>query len=262
MTEAEWLASDDPSTMLGASCLTGRWRQVRLFACACVRQVWHLSPHDWVRRTVEAAERYIDGEIGRREAAQAYEAMQDGFRQINASRTIENHAEPGIYATLAVVWAAVPLGPEALEADREGRRTFIPREPQDAVRYAVDAEPMEEWRLRHLAGNIETPPAGQGLDGQLKRRLAALLRDVVGPLPFRGVEVPAAYRPALVRSLARAAYEERLPPRGELDGHRLLVLADALEEVGCTDAELLGHLRGLGPHVRGCWAVDLVLGKL
>jgi hypothetical protein len=38
-------------------------------------------------------------------------------------------------------------------------------------------------------------------------------------------------------------------------------LADALEDAGCTDPELLGHLRSPGPHVRGCWAVDLVLGK-
>ena len=39
------------------------------------------------------------------------------------------------------------------------------------------------------------------------------------------------------------------------------VLADALEEAGCSDDELLGHLRGPGPHVRGCWALDLILGK-
>jgi pSer/pThr/pTyr-binding forkhead associated (FHA) protein len=38
-------------------------------------------------------------------------------------------------------------------------------------------------------------------------------------------------------------------------------LADALEDAGCTDAEMLGHLRAEGPHVRGCWAVDLLLGK-
>jgi hypothetical protein len=38
-------------------------------------------------------------------------------------------------------------------------------------------------------------------------------------------------------------------------------LADALEEAGCDSADLLGHLRGPGPHVRGCWAVDLILGK-
>jgi hypothetical protein len=42
---------------------------------------------------------------------------------------------------------------------------------------------------------------------------------------------------------------------------RVPLLADALEDAGCTDAELLGHLRGPGTHVRGCWAVDLVLGK-
>lgn len=41
----------------------------------------------------------------------------------------------------------------------------------------------------------------------------------------------------------------------------LPILADALEEAGCEDAGLLGHLRGPGPHARGCWALDLVLGK-
>jgi hypothetical protein len=38
-------------------------------------------------------------------------------------------------------------------------------------------------------------------------------------------------------------------------------LADCLEDAGCSDAEVLGHLRSAGPHVRGCWALDLVLGK-
>ena len=42
---------------------------------------------------------------------------------------------------------------------------------------------------------------------------------------------------------------------------RLPLLADALEDAGCTDADLLGHLRGPGPHVRGCWALDLILAK-
>jgi hypothetical protein len=61
--------------------------------------------------------------------------------------------------------------------------------------------------------------------------------------------------------LAQSAYEERHLPAGTLDNGRLAVLADALEEAGCTDADILGHLRGPGPHVRGCWAVDLLLGK-
>jgi hypothetical protein len=50
-------------------------------------------------------------------------------------------------------------------------------------------------------------------------------------------------------------------PEGLLDGTRLAILADALEETGCADEELLGHLRGPGPHVRGCWPIDLLLGK-
>jgi hypothetical protein len=61
--------------------------------------------------------------------------------------------------------------------------------------------------------------------------------------------------------LAEAAYAERTLPPGTLDPARLALLADALEDAGCTDGELLGHLRGPGPHVRGCWALDLVLGK-
>ncbi|HKB40626.1 MAG TPA: hypothetical protein VKD72_29640, partial [Gemmataceae bacterium] len=51
------------------------------------------------------------------------------------------------------------------------------------------------------------------------------------------------------------------PPCRHARPARLAVLADALEDAGCSDADLLSHLRGSGPHVRGCWAVDLILGK-
>jgi hypothetical protein len=90
-----------------------------------------------------------------------------------------------------------------------------------------------------------------------------LLRDVVGN-PFRAAALdPAwlAWNDGVVVKLARAAYEDRSLPSGELDLARLAVLADALEEAGCTDVELLGHLRCPGPHVRGCFAVDLLLGR-
>jgi hypothetical protein len=64
-----------------------------------------------------------------------------------------------------------------------------------------------------------------------------------------------------VERLAEAAYDQRELPAGHIDPARLTVLADALEDAGCTDPDLLGHLRGPGPHVRGCWALDLLLGK-
>jgi hypothetical protein len=89
------------------------------------------------------------------------------------------------------------------------------------------------------------------------RDLARLLRDVLAD-PSLAVTLAAARRTPAVVSLAQAAYDERQLPSGELDTHRLSVLADALEETGAPD-ELVAHLRSPGPHVRGCWALDLPL---
>ena len=84
-------------------------------------------------------------------------------------------------------------------------------------------------------------------------RQAELLREVVGN-PFRPVTVSPAWLTADVLRLAGGAYDEC-----RFDD--LPILADALEEAGCDASGLLGHLRGPGPHVRGCRALDLVLGK-
>jgi hypothetical protein len=84
----------------------------------------------------------------------------------------------------------------------------------------------------------------------------ALLREIVGD-PFRPVRIDPAWRAwdgGCVPGLARTIYEGRA-------FDRLPVLADALEEAGCTDADLLGHLRVPGPHVPGCWALDALLGR-
>jgi hypothetical protein len=90
-----------------------------------------------------------------------------------------------------------------------------------------------------------------------------LLRDLFGNPFGRPVILPRwlAWNDATVVRLARAAYAERHLPEGTLDGGLLAVLADALEEGGCVDADVLGHCRSGGEHVRGCWVVDLVLGK-
>jgi hypothetical protein len=90
--------------------------------------------------------------------------------------------------------------------------------------------------------------------------LCQLLRDLFGN-PCRPVVLDPGCLTADVAGLARAAYEDRLLPGGELDPTRLAVLGDALEEAGCNCADLLAHLRISGRHVRGCWAVDHLLGK-
>jgi hypothetical protein len=87
-----------------------------------------------------------------------------------------------------------------------------------------------------------------------------LLRDVVGN-PFRPVSINITWLTPTVINLATVAYDNRILPGGTLEPARLAVLADALQEAGCSNSAILDHLRGPGPHVRGCWVVDLILGK-
>jgi hypothetical protein len=82
---------------------------------------------------------------------------------------------------------------------------------------------------------------------------AALLRHIVGN-PFSPVPFDPAWRSPAALAIARAAYEDR-----RWDDFPFL--ADALEEAGCDDQALLRHCREPGEHVRGCWALDLILGR-
>lgn len=87
--------------------------------------------------------------------------------------------------------------------------------------------------------------------------LSALLRDIFGN-PFRpSPPLPSAalaWSDGTVRRIAEGIYEERA-------FDRLPILADALLDAGCDNEELIAHCRSDGPHVRGCWALDLILGK-
>jgi hypothetical protein len=85
------------------------------------------------------------------------------------------------------------------------------------------------------------------------RDLAALLRDIFGN-PFRPVAFDKQWRTDTAVSIARGMYDSR-------DFGAMPILADALQDAGCDNEDVLNHCRGPGPHVRGCWVVDLVLGK-
>ena len=110
----------------------------------------------------------------------------------------------------------------------------------------VDGERLglwDSWLEASLAGEPGQP------EGPAQ---AALVRDIFGN-PFRPATIVTGWLSPTVASLARGIYEDRT-------FDRLPILADALEEAGCTSGELLDHCRCGGPHVRGCWAVDLILG--
>jgi hypothetical protein len=100
---------------------------------------------------------------------------------------------------------------------------------------------IELWRALSIPGSTRLISAAQ------------LLRCIVGN-PFRPVAVETCWLTSTVVGLAETIYTERA-------FDRLPILADALEDAGCGEPALLAHCRGDGPHARGCWAVDLVLGK-
>lgn len=116
----------------------------------------------------------------------------------------------------------------------------------NAARAAADAAtdyPAFSERTAAWIAACQTEFAGQ----------AALLREVFGN-PFRPITVENSWLTATVVALATAVYDDRA-------FDRLPILADALEDAGCTHADILNHCHQPGEHVRGCWAVDLLLGK-
>jgi hypothetical protein len=88
-----------------------------------------------------------------------------------------------------------------------------------------------------------------------ERFIVRLLHDIFGPLPFRDVAIAPEWLTSTVTALARGIYDEKA-------FERMPILADALQDAGCDNDEILNHCRAAGwEHVRGCWVVDLLLGK-
>ena len=80
-----------------------------------------------------------------------------------------------------------------------------------------------------------------------------LLRDIFGN-PFRPVTLDPAWQTSTVTTLAQQMYNTR-------DFSAMPILADALQDAGCDHTDILIHCHDSGPHVRGCWLVDLLLGE-
>jgi len=218
MDEAAWDTCTQPDKMLAFLRDSGlaSERRCRLFACACVRRVWHLLKDERSRKAVEVAEQYADGDFG---------------------------AEQQQVAVLAALVAARSRG-----------------RPDDEVGFAA-AYTLDDINRTAFLDQVYKATGNASVDRAAK---AALLRDIFGPLPFRPLpSLPATWltwNGGIVKRLAEEAYEGRGLPAGTFDQVGLAVLADALEELG-ADAELVAHLRGPGPHVRGCWCIDLLLNK-
>lgn len=271
MDEREWLTSTDPQAMLTLLRGSGKLsdRKSRLFACAAVRRVWHLLTEERSRKAVEVAEAHADGNADAEALSSAYYAALACWRA--AYEQMTGHPPPEVRSvTVTTGWGQTGVAAFVSEHPGGQVRANVPS-PRAAATSAASAVLRAASPARLLPWTACEPAAEAAAGGwegsnrcpAERAAQAGLLRELVGPLPFRLVPLSPPIRTWIdgtVVRLAQAAYEERELPSGHLDRARLAVLADALEEAG-ADAELVGHLRSPGPHVRGCWAVDSLLGN-
>jgi hypothetical protein len=262
-TEAEvaWFTGTDPRPMCGLLRGTERGRKFRLFACACCRRVAHLLTDDRSHHALDVLERFLDGELTLKEYALGERAVADACaaqaRVVGGVESARGSSEADRVRMFASLLAAQAV------ADCFGNVATAAADCCGALRAAGTAELVDDIQLRETGDRIEAAE---------RAAQAALLRDVFGN-PFHPVALDPDWRTAPAVSLARRMYDAH-------DFGGMPDLADALQDGGCENERILDHCRyssPLGvvhggppaagrasrtsPHVRGCWVVDLVLGK-
>jgi hypothetical protein len=264
MTESEWFASTDPQRML--PCLPNNIsrRKLQLLAAACCRRVIAqlqdgtpeaTVPRDATGATL-AAVAWLEHVADAQAPAESPPARPE-FRYPDVPLSAADYVLRAVQVAMGL---PLPTKPTAITA-----RTYpLVSGTGDSAEVRWSVAYLIEARRGAACFAAGPPPPNAGPTWHAAWRAAhdaeaaaqaALFRCVLGN-PMRP---PPAVSPAwlswqgdTVSGLAQAAYAERQLPSGQLDAGRLAVLADALEEAGCTDTDLLGHLRGPGPHVRGC----------
>jgi hypothetical protein len=249
MTESEWLQCTDPQEML--ACLKGKVsdRKLRLFACACYYRVCHLLPHllpgALAREAVQVAERFAEGMAAVDDLLDdLQEAIARVWEAIEALEERRRATQVGKSIALQPTHEALALAFHVLRSEASEAAYYASSTAYRAA--AAIANPGAAPHARAFANSLAAEEKAQ----------SDLLRCIFGHL-FRPATIPSTVRTwnnATVVKLAQSIHA-----RQTLD--HLPILADALEEAGCDNADILDHLRGPGPHTRGCWALDLLLGR-
>jgi hypothetical protein len=225
MTEAEWLSCADPGPMLAFLYGRASDRKLRLFEVGCCRRIWHLLPDERSRMAVEVAERYADGLASDQKLGKAADAAcavwHREMQRASAAGTWKWGNRAPPYTGAAAAYNA------AIDIGWWGAAPAF-REPHEIA--------------GELTGDREAEAAAQ----------CVLLREIFNP--FRSVPANPPWLTPNITALAATIYDDRA-------FDIMSVLADALEEAGCTDPDILTHCRSPGPHVRGCWVVDAVLAR-
>jgi hypothetical protein len=234
MTEQEWLQSPEPVQMVTHLCdhsgvprTKGGRRKLRLFGCACCRRAVSLFPGEPWWSVVDLAERLADGTVSKTEVEGALQEVEPLVPDGEGDQV--RQARRSLYSAVCQLCRSAQTAAVACSLVGKARRWLGCGEAEEC---AVQAD-----LVRDLFGNpFGTPPS----------------------IPASVLQ----WSQGIVRRLAEETYKQRQLPSGQLDNARLAVLADALEEAGCQDQDILGHLRQPEAiHVRGCSVLDALLDK-
>jgi len=240
MTEAEWLACDDPHKMLvflrGGKAGT---RKLRLFAVGCCRRYWLYLRDEVGRNAVEVAERHADG----------FASDEELFRaDMDAEDIVLTHEPEDELKCASASAADFELFEDDIVERRDSRQNWCAASAASASAHQVAA-------FRAITANGDTHSIEYHAAYQAERAdQAKLLRCLFGAEFHKPSGSVVCWRTAVATSVADAIYADRA-------FDRLPILADALEDAGCDNRDILDHCRQPGEHARGCWVVDLVLGK-
>jgi hypothetical protein len=237
MTEEEWLTAEHASALLQFIEPKVSDRKLYYFDIACARRITPLLIHPASVHGIDVLERFVEGQCGEEDISRlSWDVEGAAFCVENGNGPWQNAAEQL---------------PETLLAELVVR-------PDYPVRNARQVLTSAAYFVDRI---FSTAPDGRRLRGQLAELLGgrfqpvSLAHEVFGN-PFRPVTFDPAWRTDTAVSLARVMYESR-------DFAAMPILADALQDGGCEHADILDHCRDPnGTHVRGCWVVDLVLGKV
>ncbi|VTR96288.1 Uncharacterized protein (Fragment) OS=uncultured bacterium PE=4 SV=1 [Gemmata massiliana] len=248
MTEADWLACENPWDMLEALFTRARSRaasdeRYRQFGIACCRRLGDVLD---VADTDALDCLELHAKSGLCEALlRARQVRLQGDRMNNPVTRMPWTYQPVEFRAAARVFASSAVWSCTRKRDTQAALAYYAAGCAKAHLRAADRglEPTTS-----LLRELEREP-----DPTERAAQADLLRDIFGN-PFRPVAFSPKWRTSTARAVALQMYESR-------DFSALPILADALQDAGCDSAHVLDHCRGEGPHVRGCWVVDRVLGK-
>jgi hypothetical protein len=210
-------------------------RKLRLLACGCCRLAWGELVDDRSRQAVRVSETFADGLSTGDELASAIWQAEAAIFKLDDRIARLNRERNGIRQG----WLSAT---DAIE------EPFIGGLGQRRV-------PIDRAMLLAQAAEPAVGDPGNFLQGVDRSILSSqVIKEIVGN-PFRPAAIEPAWLTSTVVALARGIYDDRA-------FDRMPILGDALEDAGCDNADILAHCRDANAtHVRGCWVVDLVLGK-